>query len=82
MDLDAINCQQKALKHDTGTSFIGQMMLIVVSWKLRGLDAFGRKRLFIETVYWLSKPTASILLKIIPRRRNINMSPRCVSMEH
>jgi len=58
--LYAVNCQPKALQCDRQMSFITQIRCLVVDQKLRGLEAFGCKCLYIETIYWLPITTICI----------------------
>jgi len=81
MDLYAITYRLKPLKCNWATSFIRLITSIVVSQNLRGLEAFGYKWLYLETVYWLSIMIVWILSKIIAHRITVGMSPRWVSME-
>ena len=55
-----VNCQLKWLERDGPTSFITQIMCLVVNQKLRGLVAFGYKCLYIEMIYWLPMMTICI----------------------
>jgi len=52
-DLYEVNCWMKALERDRPMSFITQITCLVVDQKLRGLEAFEWKCLYIETIYWL-----------------------------
>jgi len=75
-----INCQLKALKRISLRSFIVQVTHIVVTDELRGLEAFGSKWLYIETLCWLSTITVWILRTILKRPLTVSMSLRWVSM--
>jgi len=81
----AVNCRPKALKRDGATSFIIQMMCIVVAQKLRCLEDPGFKWQYIETVYWLPIETVCILWTIVEYPMTVSMSvrwaQRWVSME-
>jgi len=60
MDIYAVNWQAKALERDRLTSSITQITCQVVDQKLRGLEAFGFKCLYIEMIYWLPITTVCI----------------------
>jgi len=52
-DIYAVNCQPQALECEGPTPFITQIMCLMVHQKLRGLEEFGCKCLYIETIHWL-----------------------------
>jgi hypothetical protein len=81
MESYAVNCWLKVLKHFKPTPFILQMTWIVVAQKLRGLEAFGCKWLYTETLFWLSIITKCILCTIVKHPATVCMSLRWVSTE-
>jgi hypothetical protein len=76
MDLYAITYQLKAPKHEGAMPYIGLMMSIVFTQKLRGLDAFGCKYIYIDIVYWLSKMTVCMLSTMSAHPITFSMSLR------
>ena len=52
-DIYAVNCRPKPLQRDRLMLHITQIIGQVVDQKLRGLEAFEFKFLYIETIYWL-----------------------------
>jgi len=74
MDFDAVNCRPKAVKCDGLTSFIMQVMCIVVAQKVRCVEDFGFEWQYIDTVYWLPNKTVWILCTIVEHQRTVSMS--------
>ena len=81
MDFYAVNCRPTLMKSDGPSSFLVQMTCRLVAQKLIGLEAFGCKWLYIETIYWLSIMTLCILQTIVEHPMNDSMALRCVSTE-
>jgi len=81
MDFYVVNCQPKALKCNSPTSFNIQVTCVLVAQKLRGLEACGYIWLYIETIYWLSIITACILWTIVEHPITVTMAVRCASTE-
>jgi len=60
-DFYVVDCRPKALERNWPTSFLTQIMSLVVDQKLRGFEAFVCRCLYIETIYWLPITTICIL---------------------
>jgi len=74
MDLYAFICQPTGLECDKVTSFIAQTSWVVVAQKQWGLEAFGCKSIYTDTIYWLSIITICILCAIIEHPMTVSMS--------
>jgi len=81
MVLYALNWQPKALQCDKPTSFIAQILSVVVAQKQRGLEAFGWKWLYIEMIYWLSIMAICIVCANDEHPMTVSMSLTWVSTE-
>jgi len=81
MEFHAVNCWPKALKRFRPTLFNLLMTCIVVAQKLRGLEAFGCKLLYIEMLFWQSIMTVWILRTIGEHPITVSMSVRWASTE-
>jgi len=81
MDLYAINCLPTALKRDGPMPFIAHTMCAVVDQTLRGLKAIGCKWSYLDTRYWMSIMTVSIMRTIVEHPMTVSISWRWASTE-